>query len=327
MRIWISDGDRHSNPASGYGRTSVAISRGLRELGHEVRFEPFQDADVCLFVCPPYSIRQIPVRPAAAYSLHELDTLPPEKAQWPEILNRLDGVITATEWNRHNWQRLGVTVPIEVVPDGVDTDVYYPITGRTCTFLCVHANLGSGSSRERWRDTLRAYLSTFDSRDHVNLVVKTWDWRASLWDDALAELVNELGLDADRLPAIEIVADRLSEDQMRDLYHRAWLFLKNAEREGWSLPCTEAMACARPIAAARIEPLVSILPAETNWFELGDVDALASIMRGEFERFKECDRTSLRYSASALGQGIAAALDRLVQRHRASGDTSSAVLP
>jgi glycosyltransferase involved in cell wall biosynthesis len=314
MRVWISDGDRHKNVESGYGQNSVAIIAGLRERGHEVRFEAFPEADVCLFVCPPYSIRQIPIRPAVAYSVHELETLPPEKANWPEILNRLDLLLTATEWNRRNWQKLGVTIPIEVVPEGVDTDVYFPVTGRVCTFLCVHSNVGGGSSRERWRDTVQAYLESFDQRDRVRLVIKTWDWRPEQWERELGKLLSEVGIGSSEGPAIEVISNRLAGDEMRGLYHGAWLFLKNAEREGWSLPCTEAIACGRPIAATRIEPLLSILPSDTTWFDVGDVNALGTILRREYERFQASDEASTRYSARAMGRNSAVVLERLVQQ-------------
>ena len=57
---------------------------------------------------------------------------------------------------------------------------------------------------------------------------------------------------------------------MRDLYLSAWLFVKNANREGWGLPATEAVACGIRVAASEIQPLRSHLPAGTRWFRLGD---------------------------------------------------------
>jgi glycosyltransferase involved in cell wall biosynthesis len=324
LRIWISDGDRHNNAESGYGQTATAIARGLRDDGHEVRYERFDGMEACLFVCPPYSVRRIPGVPSAAYSLHELETLPPGKQDWPEILNGLDLLITATEWNRQVWRKLGVAIPIEVIPDGVDTEVYFPVTGRTCTFLCVHANLGSSSSREHWRDTVVAYLSAFTSDDDVRLVIKTWDWKPAMWANALREIHAQLGVDPARAATIEVISDRLAHEQMRGLYQGAWLFVKNADREGWSLPCTEATACGRPLAATRIEPLISHLPAETRWFEPRDIDTLQQILKSEYERFQTHKRACERFTASALGRRVADALGRMVEATKRTGPVASA---
>ena len=164
MRIWVSDGDRRLQEGSGYGQLSRAISRGLLELGHEVQFQQFPEMELVLFICPPGNIRFGRPVPCAAITMHELDHLPEAKQHWPAVLNRLDLVITPTEWNREVWQREGVTTPIAVVPLGVDPSLYFPVTGRCCTFMCVHENLGGDSSRENWRETLLAYCSKLHQR-------------------------------------------------------------------------------------------------------------------------------------------------------------------
>ena len=159
MHLWISDGNRHADNESGYGQLSAGLGSGLTALGHDVRFAPFPEMDACLFVCPPSAIQRSHDVPAAAFTMHELDHLPEAKKAWPEILNGLDLLITPTSWNRRVWELVGVKIQIDVVPLGIDVDSYFPVTGRSCVFLAVHENLGSGSSRENWHDTLTAYTS------------------------------------------------------------------------------------------------------------------------------------------------------------------------
>jgi len=311
VRIWVSDGDRRLEAGSGYGQVSAAVSRGLIELGHEVQFQEFPGMEVALFICPPGKIRFGRQVRSAAITMHELDHLPPEKRDWADVLNRLDLVITPTAWNRRVWEQAGVRTPIEVVPLGIDPELFFPATGRRCTFLCVHENLGGESSREDWRQTLRVYLETFTRADDVRLVIKTWKWKPEEFRAAREELLAELGLAEREAAEIEVLDDVLSADQMRELYQRAWLLIKNANREGWSMPCTEAIACGTPVAASAIEPLLSHLPPETRWFGRGEGEELQRVLRREYARFVSHLRLAQRHDATVTTKLVEAALSGL----------------
>lgn len=313
MRIWLSDGDRRLQDENGYGRVSADLVQGLTALGHEVQFKQFQGMDLVLFVCPPGRIKFGRPVPAAALAMHELDHLPEEKRDWAQICNRLDLLITPTDWNVEMWRAEGVTVPIDVVPLGVDVESYFPPAGRTCTFLALHENLGGASSREDWRQTLRAYCSAFTANDDVRLVIKTWKWKPEPWREAHERTLRDLGLDESSAPAVEVIDSRLEAAEMRALYQSAWLFVKNANREGWSLPCTEAVACGGRVAATRIEPLLSHLPQDTSWFEVGDVEGLARLLRGEQGRFDAHLRRCHRNSSTVMTKLVEGSLSRMLQ--------------
>ncbi|HST55741.1 MAG TPA: glycosyltransferase [Solirubrobacteraceae bacterium] len=310
MRIWVSDGDRRLQEGNGYGQVSATVSRGLIELGHEVRFQEFPGMELALFICPPGKIKFGRRALSAAITMHELDQLPEVKHGWVEILNQLDLLITPTEWNRRVWRNAGVQSPIEVVPLGIDVDSYFPVTGRCCTFLAVHENLGGETSRESWRGTLRAFYRAFTSADAVRLVIKTWKWKPAEFEAARAQVLDELRLRPDAAPVVEVVDDVLSAAEMRALYQRAWLFVKNANREGWSMPCTEALACGTPVAAARIEPLLSHLPQDTRWFDEGDVPGLEQVLRSEYQRFNSHLRRCQRNDAAVTAKLVEVALSR-----------------
>jgi len=312
MRIWLSDGDRRLQEGNGYGHISAAVSRGLIELGHDVQFQEFPGMELALFICPPGKIRFGRQVHSAAITMHELDHLPESKRDWVEILNRLDLLITPTEWNREVWRRAGVSTEIAVVPLGIDPESYYPVTGRCCTFLCVHENLGGETSREDWLQTLRAYLGAFTAQDEVRLVVKTWKWKPAEFEAARRAILAELGREPAQAAAIEVIGEVLSIDEMRDLYQRAWLFVKNANREGWSMPCTEALACGTPVAATRIEPLISHLPQDTRWFAAGDCEELRGILEREHQRFRSCLRLAQRHDATAMTKLVEVALRGLL---------------
>jgi glycosyltransferase involved in cell wall biosynthesis len=312
VRIWLSDGDRRLDEGSGYGQVSAALSRGLIELGHEVRFQEFAGMELALFVCPPNKIRFGRQVRSAAVTMHELDHLPESKRDWAEILNRLDLVITPTAWNRDVWVRAGVTTPIEVVPLGVDPELYFPATGLHCTFLCVHENLGGETSREDWRQTLRAYLATFGREDDVCLQIKTWKWKPEEFRAAREAVLGELGIEETDAAQVEVIDGALPAARMRELYQRAWLFVKNANREGWSMPCSEAIACGTPVAAAAIQPLLSHLGDDTRWFTAGDADELGRVLQDEYARFRSRLRLAQRHDASVTTRLVEVALTQLM---------------
>jgi glycosyltransferase involved in cell wall biosynthesis len=312
MRIWVSDGDRRLQEGNGYGQISAAVSRGLIELGHDVQFQEFPGMELALFICPPGKIKFGRQVRSAAITMHELDHLPESKRDWVDVLNRLDLVITPTEWNREVWERAGVRTPIAVVPLGIDPERYFPVTGRRCTFLSVHENLGGETSRENWRETLRAYFTACAGVEDVCLTVKTWKWKPAELALARQRLLAELGIDEARAPALEIVDDVLSAERMRELYQRAWLFIKNANREGWSMPCTEALACGTPVAATRIQPLLSHLPERTVWFDVGDVAELQRIFEREHRRFRSHLRLAQRHDATVMTRLVDVALGGLL---------------
>lgn len=263
---------------------------------------------VCIYVCPPSAIKPMADVARVAFTMHELDHLPEGKLTWPTILNSLDLLITPTGWNRSIWRKLGVTVPIEVAPLGIDPSIYFPSTGGTCRFLSVHENLGSPSSRENWLDTLKAYFAAFSASDPVVLTIKTWKWKEASWAQAVEDVAREQGKAETDRPRLEVIGAHQTSSEMRALYQSAWLFLKNANREGWSLPSTEAIACGTRVAASRIQPLVSHLPAGTRWFTLGDHNELKYLFRRELQDFKDhlrrCQRHPILQTAKLVEQHL-----------------------
>ena len=282
MRLLLLDGGRHEKRESGYGQVALGIKHELQRRGVEVVLDASEPADVGLYVCPPYSIRDRRFDfPIAAFTMHELEHLPAGKEDWPDKLNMTDLVLTPTSWNRAVWRTLGVTTRVEVVPLGVNAAEFYPQSGTTCRFLTVHSGLGSASSRENWHDTLAAFHQAFGASDPVELVIKTWAWRDTDFLASLESIRDDYKMDEADAPKITVLDDMLNGSAMRDLYLSAWLFVKNANREGWGLPATEAVACGVRVAATTIQPLQSHLPLGTRWFTPNDVGELSYLLKDE----------------------------------------------
>lgn len=291
MKIFIADGGRNKVVASGYGRMSKNVGEWLIKLGHGVVFiddnkNGYKDADVCLFICPPYGAT-VPYKGKynAIITMHEKTTLPPEKEDWPNILNRLDLVITPSQWNKVVFENLGVTTRIEVAALGAEPELFYPVKDKF-RIISVFSGLGSGSSRENWEDTIRAYLRAFKKKEDVELVFKTWQWKKENWDNIFNKIRKEEEIHHAIVPKITIIDSEITNDELRDLYQKSTVAIKNANRESWGLGANEAILCGLQMVSSNIPPLPVFMPRDTRWIELGDIGGLSLIMREEYMKFK-----------------------------------------
>ncbi len=139
--------------------------------------------------------------------------------------------------------------------------------------------------------------------------------------DALEALIAELGAET-----WVRLAGRVSDDELIDLYRRAWTIASTSVREGWGMTITEAAACGTPAVATRIaghsdaleegrsgllgttdEELVAHLRAV-----LSDSQLRARLQQGALER-----AASLTWDSTALETFRVLAADALRRRsHR-----------
>jgi len=149
------------------------------------------------------------------------------------------------------WQR-DVTIAqgydpdkIKVVPEGVDTSVFYPETityeltsdGRFKFFLA-----GRWDYRKSTKEIIETFLKTFDKDEPVDLIVSIDN---PFSGDGLETTENRLkyyGLDDERVKVIHFPS---REDYVKIL-KSCHVFLSCARSEGWNLPLIEAMACGIP---------------------------------------------------------------------------------
>ncbi|MEM8962530.1 MAG: glycosyltransferase [Acidobacteriota bacterium] len=249
-----------------------------------------------------------------------------ETSRMPESrlrhLRDLDEIWTPTAWGRQILIDSGLrTIPIRVVPEGVDSDLFRPIpqdgTGdRPFRFLCV----GKWERRKGFDLLLRAWARAFTPDDPVELILHTYDERNSGW--SLDAALDELGLGA-HAPVHWSRPTRLLSLVL--LYNRSDVFVSATRGEGWGLPIFEALACAKPVIAPAFGALDELLddqvadrietdsrPAAYGWDTSDDedvgfwgepsVDHLVELLRRAFEHPER---------GTALGQrGRAAVLER-----------------
>lgn len=262
LKIKILDANTHSNLCSGYGAISSNIASGLINLGHDVYYDLITDCEdpvlnrlahkqftdtpdvIFLWIRPPHYIKYSQFdasRKNIFYTMHEKNNFEGWKSDWPELLNKCTAVITSTEWNKGVFIKAGVTVPVHVVPVGVNTNIFRTSKDNKFGILAVHDALGSVNSREMWQDTILAFTELFKSRPLAYLTVKSWNIKFQDYNKFLLD--NRIRPDdAD----VRIVDQVIPLSSMAEFYRNHDLFVKNSNLEGWSIPLTEALACGLP---------------------------------------------------------------------------------
>jgi hypothetical protein len=176
-------------------------------------------------------------------SMYEASRLPPG---WAGRLNRGRVAIVPTPFVADTFRASGVTVPIEVVPDGVDPDAY-PLLDRPArdgiTTLIVSAvynhvyHLPGIADRKHLPEAVAAWQQAFTGDPTARLLLKCmFGQRSDFPDD----------------PRIELVSAGQLTRGIAGLYERADVLLALGS-EGFGLPLIEGMATGLPVIALASE--------------------------------------------------------------------------
>ena len=288
----------------GYGRYAASLAKGLQRLGVRVwpnlvsffempgwaqRAAGFNPGNITGSVMPPHHMLHIPGR-QVNLSMYESLTLP---KKWDGHANeKAVRVVVPAPFLVDVYKESGVTIPISVVPGGVDTQEFFPppyVTDlpRPFTF----GALGDRGSRKGWDIAWAAFCQAFAPNENVQFVVKCRPGGL----DGLSRLRSH-----PKLSVWEEDAPSLS-----DFFSMIDCFVFPTRGEGWGLPPREAAAYEVPTictawggthdAACWAWPLTtytysySNLEGEGLWVN-PDVEEVAAQMRWIYEHRDEAHR-------------------------------------
>lgn len=192
---------------------------------------------------------------------------------------------------------------VTVIPPGIDSffsplDAADPGRGRSPTPLAVA--VGRLTPVKDFCRLIRIMAAARTRLDRLELVIVGEGY---MREEIEAQVDAVDGRDWVHLPG------RISDDELLDLYRRAWIAASASTREGWGMTLTEAAACGTPAVAtdiaghadaihagrsgllARTDDDLADLVAEV----MSDPDLLARLQRGALERAAE-----LTWDATAL---------------------------
>jgi glycosyltransferase involved in cell wall biosynthesis len=272
---------------TGYGIAGYHIFKALSQRGVKIAFFPIADNRLvpwgdaaavaeaqrnavfydpratCLKIAHQYLLAErVGKGSFVAFPFFELDPLAPMDVHH---LNCTDGVFVASQWAKNVCQRSGVTVPISVVPLGVDRAVFFPaVTQPTCPQPCVFLNVGKWEARKGHEVLLKAFNATFTPADRVELWMMPDHYplpapEREAWHHLY--LRSKLGA-AGKIIIRPPVATHV---ELADIMRKATCGVFPSFAEGFNLELLEMMACGKPVIATNYAAHTEYCNATNSW--------------------------------------------------------------
>lgn len=192
--------------------------------------------------------------------------------------NCADEIVVPSRWCRDIFLESGVKKPIEVVPLGVDLDIYKPdvepIAFSKNLKPFIFLSVFGWSLRKGYDVMLRAYLEEFTSDDPVTFLISARYFGST--DESKKQVIrNDIAkvssmVSNPKKPQVVLFGDVLSDKMMPQLFSAADCYVLISRGEGFGLPYIEAGACKLPVIASRYSGQTDFLDDENSW--LVDVD-------------------------------------------------------
>lgn len=232
------------------------------------------------------------------FPIFELDTLTAEEKHQ---MNSMDGIIVCSGWAKQVCINNGITVPVYVVPLGVDTTVFKPMVNESPE--TIFFNCGKWEIRKGHDILIQAFKKAFGPADNVKMLMccsnPFLDVQArNHWEQMY------------RHPKIHIVPRLTSHAEVAMMMGMADCGVFPARAEGWNLEALETLACGKQLIitdySAHTEfcndknsmliPITDLEPAvdnkwffgQGNWANLSkSVDIIAAYMKDVHDKKKK----------------------------------------
>lgn len=210
--------------------------------------------NIVIMHCTPefYSQLREEGKTNVAYTIWETSKLHPDWA--PYINASADKVLVGSKWNVDIFKGAGVTIPIGVVPHGIDMSVFkdtepYPINGVSDDTF-VFYSIFQWQERKNPEALLKAYWHAFQDNEDVALVIKA---HIGNYSDGEKARLKETILHLKKMsvypnyPKLLLISDKLTEDEIHGLHARGDCYTSLDRGEGFGLCPFTAGACGNPI--------------------------------------------------------------------------------
>ena len=178
-----------------------------------------------------------------------------ETDQIPQIfadgLALVDEVWTGSQANFDAIRKAGVTKPIFIMPQPMQTDIEWPNKYENEDFnKFTFYSIFEWTDRKNPEALIKAYLQEFDGEKDVNLIIKTYCRNFAYTNKKMIR--NKIQMIRDSLslkkpPTILAYLDLMDRNQILKLHSTGDCFVSTHRGEGWGLPQVEAMLAGNPV--------------------------------------------------------------------------------
>ena len=170
--------------------------------------------------------------------------------RWTELCNQMNAIFVASPYLVKVFKDCGVTVPIRSVKQGIDSRKF-PYIDRPEKSVFTFGTIGYQDERKNWKDLIQAFCSEFEPFEPVELVIKN------------SNKYFEYMVFNDR--RIKILNDKMTFEQITNLYTTFDCFVFPSHAEGSGLPPREAMATGLPTILTNWSGLEEVCNPEYNY--------------------------------------------------------------
>lgn len=250
------------NKASGLGIVSREYVRALRQVGVNVAISAKSSSPiskknkVLIYHYSPNSLNikkeRKQFRTIIINTVWETTRIP---KRWIGQINQADAVCVPSHQNKQALLNSGISIPIFIVPHGVNARMYAPKTkqplnktNRKFTFISVFGF----QHRKNPEALLKAYWEEFSAADNVLLIIKTNGYAPNeneRWiRNRIDAFKDRLNIKKSTAP-IQLITQRLNSISLKSFYSRGNAFVLPTRGEGVGLPFLESMASGVPVIA------------------------------------------------------------------------------
>jgi glycosyltransferase involved in cell wall biosynthesis len=236
----------HMLPRDGYGYAAIKIAEALNRL--EAGFQivdmsvdgGFPGPDVswsvegtAVVMAVPEWWRDIHAGRLVGYTMFETTRMPEGRV---ETINRhASACLVPCAWCADSFKEQGVSVPIHVVPWGIDPADYFPLDRSNHSGPYTFLWSGTGDFRKGWDVAYRAFRKAFGNRDDVRLRLHFREM--------------PLGVRGFVDANVDVVVGLYDRPDLRQMLQAADCYVFPSRGEGWGLPPREAAATGLPVIA------------------------------------------------------------------------------